>query len=98
MTPQTSSFKDVIYFVRLKYFGKQSAFAAAVGISTAESSLWGTGKRRPTEGSLRRVARALQAVGASPVEIAELMAAWNREKPIETWDTIISSSPGDLPL
>lgn len=98
MTPQTENLKDIIRGLRCTYFCKQEAFAAAIQRCKSEIALWESGRRRPSEESMDRIATALHLAGASESEVADLWAGWHREPPIDSWDSAISALPGDLPL
>jgi transcriptional regulator with XRE-family HTH domain len=96
--PLNVRLNEIIRGLRQAYFVKQDPFAAALGRSVAEVSLWESGERRPSEGSLTRMLRELRVAGATTPELNALVGAWRRGMPTESWDVLISSAAGDVPL
>jgi DNA-binding transcriptional regulator YiaG len=65
--------------IRLELKNKQVWLSEAIGCSDAAVSLWESGARIPTAGSMSRILAVLAREGATTSELLELRRFWVRE-------------------
>ena len=74
------SFQAVAKDVRLRFFHKQIALAAALGCAGSTISQWESGTRFPSRRKLEAFAGELGKAGAGRQELKELFEAYNHEQ------------------
>jgi hypothetical protein len=75
-SPSDDDFADHLKRLRQSLVGKQLRLSCAVGCTEAAVSNWECGKRVPQKHMLPRILETLALHGASPRDLADLLARW----------------------